>query len=96
METQKYLELLKVSNTKFRRYTGATPYVLDISTLIIKEHMRMTKIKAGRHCNVSLEEHMSMLFEYYRENRTFFHLGISCGLSQKLCISDTCQVRRHN
>ena len=42
----------------------------------------MTKIKDGRHSNLSVEDQILMLFEYYRENRTFFHLGISYGLSE--------------
>ena len=83
METQKYFELLKVSNTKFRRYTGTTRFIFDMATLVVKDYQKRTKLKHGRHPNLSVEDQLLMLFEYYGENRTFFHLGISYGLSQK-------------
>jgi hypothetical protein len=79
---QKYIELSKISNTKFRRYTGVQRHIFDISTLIIKEYDKLTKIKDGRPRNLSTEDQLLMLFEYYRENRTFFHLGVSYGLSE--------------
>ena len=82
METQKYFELLKVSNTKFRRYTGTTRFIFDMATLTVKDYQKRTKLKHGRHPNLSVEDQLLMLFEYYRENRTFFHLGVSYGLSE--------------
>jgi hypothetical protein len=77
-----YSVLLKLSNTQFRRYTGVTRFVFDISILIIKGYDSQTKLKEGRPSNLSTEEQLLMLFEYYRENRTFFHLGTSYGLSE--------------
>lgn len=78
----KYIELSKLSNTKFRRYTGIQRDIFDISVLIIKEYDKQTKIKNGRPSNLSTEDQLVMLFEYFRENRTFFHLGVSYGLSE--------------
>lgn len=82
METQKYAVLSKLSNTKFRRYTGVTRFVFDISVLIITQYLIQTKKKPGRNCNLSIEDQMLMMLEYYRENRTFFHLGTSYGVSE--------------
>ncbi len=79
---QKYSNLSKLSNTKFRRYTGVTRFVFDITVLIIKEYKHLTKKNYGRPCNLLIEDQVLMLFEYYRENRTFFHLGTSYGLSE--------------
>jgi hypothetical protein len=79
---QKYTNLSNLSNNKFRRYTGVIRYTFDISVLIIKEYEKLTKIKDGRPCNLTIEDQLLMLFEYYRENRTFFHLGTSYGLSE--------------
>ncbi len=79
---EKYINLLKLSNTKFRRYTGVTRYIFDICVLIVKEYEKTTKIKEGRPSNLTIEEQLLMLFEYYRENRTFFHIGNSYGLNE--------------
>ena len=79
---QRYLSISNLSNTKFRRYTGVTRLTFDISVLIIKEYDRQTKVKEGRPCKLPIEDQLLMLFEYYRENRTFFHLGASYGLSE--------------
>ncbi len=79
---EKYTNLLKLSNTKFRRYTGVTRYIFDICVLIVKEYEKLTKIKEGRPSNLTIEEQLLMLFEYYRENRTFFHIGNSYGLNE--------------
>ena len=77
-----YAALKKVSNTKFRRYTGVTRFVFDFCVLLIRAYFEQTKIKEGRPSNLSIEDQVLMLFEYYRENRTFFHLGVSYGLNE--------------
>jgi len=82
MEGTKYSVLSKLSGTKFRRYTGIIRYTFDIMAIIICEYDRKTKLKEGRPCNLCVEDQILMLLEYYRENRTFFHLGISYGLSE--------------
>ncbi len=79
---QLYNNLIKLSNTKFRRYTGVSRYVFDICVLIVKEYEKKTKIKDGRPNNLTIENQLLMLFEYYRENRTFFHIGNSFGLNE--------------
>lgn len=82
METQKYLQLSKLSKTKFRRYTGVTTYIFELMVIIVKEYERQIKGNIGRTNNLSVEDQTLMLLEYYRENRTFFHLGTSYGVSE--------------
>ncbi len=77
-----YLALKKMSNTKFRRYTGITRFVFDFCVLLIEAYIKETKLKEGRPSNLSIEDQVLMLLEYYRENRTFFHLGSSYGLNE--------------
>jgi len=79
---QKYSNLSKLSNTKFRRCTGITRHHFEVCVQIVKEYENQTKIKDGRPSNLTIEDQMLMLCEYYRENRTFFHLGTSYGLSE--------------
>ena len=78
----RFEQLKNLSNTKFRRYTGLKRDNFDIIVLIVSTYQRQTKIKAGRPCNLSIEDQLVMLLEYYRESRTFFHLGVGYGLSE--------------
>jgi hypothetical protein len=81
-KSSKYESLQRLSKTKFRRYTGLKPETFEIMVLIVKEYMLQTKEKDGRPCNLSIEDQLLLLLEYYRENRTFFHLGVSYGLHE--------------
>lgn len=82
MESTKYEVLSKLSSTQFRRYTGVIRYVFDIMVLIVVEYDGATKKKDGRPAALCVEDQVLMLLEYYRENRTFFHLGTSYGLAE--------------
>lgn len=82
MPSLKFEQLKKLSNTKFRRYTGLKRDNFEICVLIISAYLRQIKIKEGRPCNLSIPDQLIMLLEYYREGRTFFHLGVSYGLSE--------------
>jgi Helix-turn-helix of DDE superfamily endonuclease len=82
MEAKKYLQISKLSKTQFRRYTGVTLYVFELMVLVVQKYEHQVKIKTGRPNNLSIEDQVLMLLEYYRENRTFFHLGMSYGVSE--------------
>lgn len=82
METMKYSSLSSLSKTKFRRYTGLNRDNFDIIVLIIEKYESEMKEKQGRPPNLSTADRVLMLLEYYRENRTFFHLGVSYGLHE--------------
>lgn len=82
MEAKKYIQISKLSKTQFRRYTGVNPYVFEIMVILVKEYRHQVKVKTGRPNNLSIEDQVLMLLEYYRENRTFFHLGTSYGISE--------------
>jgi hypothetical protein len=87
MESQKYAQLSYLSKTKFRRYTGVTPFIFEIMVILLKEYERQVKGEIGRPNKLSPEDQVLMLLEFYRENRTaaaaaFFHLGTSYGVSE--------------
>jgi len=82
MESQKYAQLSNLSKTKFRRYTGVTPFIFEIMVILLKEYERQVKGEIGRPNKLSPEDQVLMLLEFYRENRTFFHLGTSYGISE--------------
>jgi hypothetical protein len=82
MEAKKYRQISKLSKTQFRRYTGVKPYVFEIMVILVREYEYQVKVKTGRPNSLSIEDQVLMLLEYYRENRTFFHLGTSYGISE--------------
>jgi Helix-turn-helix of DDE superfamily endonuclease len=82
MENSSISNILSLNNSRFRRYTGITRIVFDLMVLIVKEYnLRFKKIE-GRPSKLSVEGQVLMLLEFYRENRTFFHLGTVYGLSE--------------
>lgn len=82
METQKYDALKKLSKSQFRRYTGLLRVNYDKIVSVVKQHNLTHKKKPGRPANLIEEDQILLLLEYYRENRTYFHLGVSYGLSE--------------
>lgn len=82
MKATKFDVLSKLSKTNFRRYTGVERYIFDVMVLIVDEYDLQTKLKEGRPSNLGTSDQILMLLEYYRENRTFFHLGTSYGLHE--------------
>jgi hypothetical protein len=82
MNVQKYDRISKLSNTQFKRCTGVIRFVFDMMVLLVNSYNEQEKKKVGRPCNLSIEDQLLMTLEYYRENRTFFHLGLSYGLDE--------------
>jgi len=41
--------------------------------------------RAGKKSTLSIENRLLMALEYLREYRTYFHLGVSYGLSESAC-----------
>lgn len=77
-----YAKLKDLSNTKFKRCVGVSRFVFDFCVLVLKDYSAKTKIKQGRPSNLSTENQLLLLLQFYRENRTFFHLGVTFGLAE--------------
>ncbi|MDZ7933898.1 MAG: IS5 family transposase [Emticicia sp.] len=79
---QRYSTLTKLSKTKFRRYIGVTRDIFNIMVVIVTSHEKKRKKKDGRNANLTIEDQILMTLTYYREYRTFFHLGTDYGLHE--------------
>ena len=66
----------------FKRCTGLTKYVFDLMVVVMKDYNKKYKEKDDHPSKLIIENQILMLLEYYRECRTFFHLGLSCGLDE--------------
>jgi len=82
MESKKYVVLWKLSRTKFKRYTGVSKDVFEVMVKLVSQHEQKRKKKEGRTAHLSIEDQILMSLEYYREYRTFFHLGTDYGLDE--------------
>ena len=66
----------------FRRKTGVYPKTFDKMAKILREAHMKKKRKGGRPNKLSIEDMLLMALEYWREYRTYFHIGHDYGLSE--------------
>ena len=67
---------------KFRRLTGVYPETFNKMLEILTEAHRLKKSKGGRPNKLTMEKMLRMALEYWREYRTYFHIGAAYGLSE--------------
>ena len=72
---------LKMNRTRFKRRTGIYPetFCAMESVLVEREH---TKKKSGRPAALSPAEQLLLTLEFWREYRTFAHLGDDWGVHE--------------
>ncbi len=78
----KYFEVSHLDDEKFRRLTGVTRTTFEKMLSILVEAHKNKKLKGGRPNCVDLPEMLLMTLEYLREYRTYFHIGVSYGISE--------------
>jgi Helix-turn-helix of DDE superfamily endonuclease len=81
MEGIKYNKLTNLSHTKFKRNSGVSKHVFEMLFLVVSDALKLKK-KVGRTNKISVADRILMLLEYYREYRTFFHIGLDYGLHE--------------
>jgi hypothetical protein len=81
MEGQKYNKLADLSSGNFKRCTGVSKTVFEMLFLVVSDALKLKK-KTGRTNKISVADRILMLLEYYREYRTFFHIGLDYGLHE--------------
>ena len=74
----KYIDLKKLSETQFKRYTGISFSTFDLMIEQLKMHVP-TK---GRPSKLSVEDQVLLCLSYWREYRTLFHVATSYGVSE--------------
>ena len=66
----------------FRRKAGVYPKTFDKMVEVLREAHAKKKHKGGRPNKLSMEDMLLMALEYWREYRTYFHIGHDYGLSE--------------
>ncbi len=70
----KFAETHRLCRKKFKRLTGMSRRTFYLIVNVIKEYEEKKK-KPGRPCSLSSEEQVLIAIQYWREYRTYFHIG---------------------
>jgi len=74
----KYIDLKKLSETQFKRYTGISHSTFYLMVEQLKKHLATQ----GRPPKLSVEDKLLLCLSYWREYRTLFHVAMSYGISE--------------
>jgi hypothetical protein len=85
----KYEQTKHLKPAEFQRFWGVKLETFKHMVEIVGQHSQQKK-KAGRPGKISLEDQVLMTLEYWREYRTYFHIGQSWGVTE----STACRIIR--
>jgi Helix-turn-helix of DDE superfamily endonuclease len=77
----KYQEAQKLAENDFKRTYGVYPEVFKDMVKVVKVE-RMLQKKTGRRDKLIIEEQVLMKLSYWREYRTYFHIGQDWGVDE--------------
>jgi hypothetical protein len=66
---------------KFKRMTGVSRRTFDCMVDVVKASQKSKK-KPGRRPKLIIEDQVLMVIQYWREYRTYYHIGLDWGLSE--------------
>ena len=66
---------------KFKRMTGVSRQSFELMVDLVKASEKNKK-KPGRRSKLIIEEKVLMVIQYWREYRTYYHIGLDWGLSE--------------
>ncbi len=76
-----YDQVKNLEPTEFKRLCGVTPATFKQMVKVVAAEKVLAK-KSGRPSKLSIEDQVLMTLEYWREYRTYFHIGVSWGLNE--------------
>jgi hypothetical protein len=77
----KYEQAKHLKPAEFKRFWGVKLETFEQMVEIVSQHSQQKK-KSGRPGKTSLEDQVLMTLEYWREYRTYFHIGQSWGVTE--------------
>jgi len=86
----KYNKVIKLNDEDFRRVVGVRKETFKSMVKVIGSHYRVKKSKGGAKRSLGINDEVLMMLEYYREYRTFKHIGVDYGVSE----STACYIVR--
>jgi hypothetical protein len=79
------VEIINQSEEDFKRYTGIPMWLFWEMTAILIRARKEKEERGGPKPKLKCWEMVLMALEYWREYRTFFHVGKSYGMSESNC-----------
>ena len=76
-----YKQVENLRPAEFKRLCGVSPEIFREMVKVIKAEKILAK-KSGRPSKLSFEDQVLMTLQYWREYRTYFHMGINWGLDE--------------
>jgi hypothetical protein len=86
----KYEEVSKLSDEKFKRIVGIKKRTFKLMMKIVSFSYAVKHELGGKPDRIPLEDKLLMALNYWREYRTYAHLGVTYGYSE----SQTCRIIR--
>ena len=78
-----YEQMKDLKPGDFKRACGVQPQTFETMLHVLREHEQQ-KAKPGRPSKLSLEDQLFMSLQYWREYRTYFHIGLSWGVDESV------------
>jgi hypothetical protein len=78
-----YAQIKDLKPEDFKRACGVSRQTFEKMLHVLREH-EQRKIKPGRPPKLSLEDQLLMTLQYWREYRTYFHIGLSWGVAESV------------
>ena len=76
-----YEQVKSLKSEDFKRLCGVRPDTFNEMLEVVRTHSQ-PKQKTGRPSKLSLEDQLLITLEYWREYRTYFHIGQSWGVNE--------------
>ena len=81
----RYRTTRKLPDDEFRRLTGVKRPPFELMRKVLRKAEREKRSKGGRPNTVPLADRLLMALTYWREYRTYFHIGQSYGIEESVC-----------
>jgi hypothetical protein len=76
-----------LSNRSLQRLVGVKRVTFERMVAVVQEQKSLKRkhVSKGRPAKLCIEDELLMPLMYYREYRSFFHIGVSYGISETQC-----------
>jgi hypothetical protein len=78
-----YKQIKDLKPEDFKRLCGVHRHTFDSMLEVLLQHEKLKK-KKGRPAKHSIEDQLLIALQYWREYRTYFHIGVSWGLDESV------------
>ena len=79
----------------FRRLTGIQRNTFEAMAAVLSDAKCKQKAAGGKPNTLRVENQLLMMLEYWREYRTYFHIGQAYGISESAAYRHIKMVRKH-